>query len=317
MWRVAAWCRQHSVPLMISSDSNANATGAIWKRAAKAFIVGRFYNYLDAAFSSGDNNRLYHMKYGMPQERIFPGALPIDCGRLLESVGAPAAARLETRKNHGIPDDAFVVMYAGKLIPLKCPSHLLEAIERCAQEGIEVWGMLVGEGAERSKLEKHIAQRGIRTVVMTGFVNQSAIGFYYAAADAITLMSSYEPKGLTVPEAGVFGCPAILSDRVGCIGPSDSARPGENALVYSWSDIEAFAGRIVRLFDDRPLLRSMSEAARRIALSQDVRETALQLAEASSKLKQMGRRSRPISRDKAAVRDYIRNQKEKDNLWIE
>jgi len=231
------------------------------------------------------------MKYGMPCDRIFPGALPVDCKRLLESVGDAAAARLEVRRKHGIPEGAFVVMYAGKLIPLKCTSHLLDAIGRCRQHGVEVWGILVGEGIERPKLEKQLARQHIRTVVMTGFVNQSRIGSYYAASDAIALMSSYEPKGLTVPEAGCFGRPAILSDRVGCVGPLDSARQGENAMVYPWSDTRAMADCIIRLHNDSTLLDAMSEKARRIALSQDVQKVAVQFAEAATVLKEIGCRS--------------------------
>jgi glycosyltransferase involved in cell wall biosynthesis len=131
----------------------------------------------------------------------------------------------------------------------------------------------------------------MHTVVMAGFVNQSLIGKYYAASDAVALMSSREAKGAPVPEAGIFGCPAILCDRVGCIGPTDSARPGENALVYPWSDIDALANCITRLCTDRPLYSSMSQAARRIAKLQDVAVAAKQLKHAALQLRKLGCRS--------------------------
>jgi glycosyltransferase involved in cell wall biosynthesis len=198
--------------------------------------------------------------------------------------------RHEIRTRFGIPGDAFVVVFAGKLIPLKCPLHLVEAINRCAQRGLNVWGMLVGEGVERPAVETFISERSMKNIVMTGFVNQSAIGRYYAASDALALMSIREAKGLPVPEAGCFGCPAILSDRVGCIGPNDSARPGENALVYPWGDVEALTSCISKLCEDRSLYRSMSDAAVRIAHTQDVQVTALQLKDAAVQLQRVGAR---------------------------
>jgi glycosyltransferase involved in cell wall biosynthesis len=219
---------------------------------------------------------------------MFAGTMPIDCERLVASVGDAAATRREIRKRHGIPEDAFVVAYVGKLIPRKCPVHLLEAVQRCAQQGLKVFAVFVGEGPERPALEAFIAKHKINHTVFAGFVNQSSIGKYYAASEVVALMSRYEPKGLTVAEAGCFGCPAILSNRVGCIGPTDNARPGENALVYPWQDIDALTNCIIRLYKDKSLYRSMSEAARRIARLQDISAAAVQLKEAASQLRKMG-----------------------------
>jgi glycosyltransferase involved in cell wall biosynthesis len=288
MWRVVRWCNRNRVPVMMLSDSNLTPKRALWKRAAKGIVVKQFFRHLDGALSSGDNNRAYLQHYGLPHKRIFTGTLPIDCARLVASVGDTTGTRREIRQRHGIPEDAFVVVYAGKLTPVKCPLHLLEAIRRCAQQGLKVWGLLVGEGAERGALEEFVANHKMNNIVLAGFVNQSLIGKYYAASEVLALMSRHEPKGQVVPEAGSVGCPAILSDRIGCIGPTDSARPGENALVYPWSDIGALTNCIVRLYEDPALYRSMSEAARRVSHSQDISVAALQLKEAARQLKQMG-----------------------------
>ncbi len=288
IWRAVNWCKRNKVPVLLYSDSNANARRALWKRILKAIVVGYFYRRLDGALASGDNNRAYHLHYGIPPERLYERAMPIDCGRLVLSVGDVSATRREIRKKHGIPEDAFVVVYAGKLSPVKCPLHLLEAVHLCARQGHKVWGLLVGEGIQRPLLEAYIADNQMDNIVLTGFVNQSAIARYYAASDIVTLMSSFEPKGQVVPEAGCLGCPAILSDQVGCIGPNDCARPGENALVYPWADIDAFAKCIIRLYQDRRLYRSMSEAAARIAKLQDASVAAMQMQEAAKQIGKIG-----------------------------
>lgn len=287
MRRTMRWCNQNKVRVILCSDSNGTTRAAWWKRAAKTVIVKHIYRHLDGALANGDNNWKYHLQYGMPPERIFSRALPIDCDLLRSSAGDAGAARREIRKRHGIPHDAFVVTFAGKLSPVKCPTHLLAAVHRCSQMGFNVWGLLVGEGQLRNELEAVVSRKQMRNVVLAGFVNQSEISRYYAASDVVTLMSRYEPKGLAVPEAGSLGCPAILSDRVGCIGPNDCARPEENALVYPWGDIEAFANCIVRIYEDRRLYSSMSEAAIRIANLQDAKIAAAQMNVAVSKIMQM------------------------------
>lgn len=288
IWRTVTWCNRNQVPVMLHSDSNASAKPAWWKRTAKAILVKYFYSHLDGAFSCGDNNRAYHRHYGIPAERMFVGTMPIDCGALRTAAGDVAIARNEIRRLHGIPEDAFVVVFAGKLIPLKCPSHLVEAIYRCAQQGLKVWGLLVGEGSERKALEAFIVEHAMNNVTLAGFVNQSLIGKYYAASDAVALMSWCEAHPLTVPEGGSFGCPAILSDEVGCIGPTDSARFGENALVYPWSHIDTLTNCIALLHGDKVLYSAMSKAAREIAELQDVSVAAQQLTEAAIRLKKMG-----------------------------
>ena len=288
IWRTVRWCNKNQVPVMLFSDSNGVQKQAMWKRIAKSIIVKSIYRHLDGAFSCGDNNRTYHLQYGIPAERIFAGTMPIDSGRLVASIGNAASARREIRERHGIPEDAFVVVYAGKLTPLKNPSHLLDAMYRCTKRGLKVWGLLVGEGPERHALERFISEHKMENIVLAGFVNQSSIGKYYAASEVLALMSRFEQKGLVVPEAGCCGCPAILSDRIGCIGPTDAARPGENALVYPWSDVEALADCVALLCEDRSLYQSMSKAALELAASQDVAVAAAQIQKAALQLKRMG-----------------------------
>ncbi len=288
MLQTLFWCNRNRVPVIMSSDSNLNIKRAWWKAAAKALAVKQVYRRLDGVFANGDNNRAYHVFYGAPSERIFERPLPVDCRALVASAGDVLETRRAIRRQYAIPEDAFVVVFAGKLSEWKCPLHLLQAIDLCAQQGHNVWALVVGEGNQRGTLENYLRDRRLTNAVLAGFVNQSAIAKYFAASDVLALMSSYEPKGQVVPEAGSLGCPSILSDRVGCIGPNDCARPGENALIYPWSDISAFAQSIVTLHQDRDLFRSMSAAAVRIAWLQDASVAAAKMEQTAQQLQKIG-----------------------------
>jgi glycosyltransferase involved in cell wall biosynthesis len=77
--------------------------------------------------------------------------------------------------------------------------------------------IVVGDGELRQSFEAASRKAISRRAIFVGFINQSQIGKYYAAADCLILPSAWgETWGLVVNEALQFGLPAIVSDRVGC-----------------------------------------------------------------------------------------------------
>jgi glycosyltransferase involved in cell wall biosynthesis len=295
-WRVAAWARTHRRAVMLYSDSNAAARRALWKRAAKEVVVRGFYALVDGALVVGDNNRAYHRRYGLPDERLFPAMLPIDRARLLATAGDCAAARREVRAQHGIDPEAFVVLLSGKYSARKRPMDLVRAAHAAAEQGAPIWALLVGEGAERAAMEAYLREHRVRNVTLTGFVNQAQIGRYYAAADVLAMVSDADPHPLAITEAAAFGLPCVVADRVGCVGPTDTARPGVNALVVPTGDTTKLIDAVEQLRTDPGLYRAMSAAARTIAEGQDVTVAAGALADAARALAEMGPRRRRFGR---------------------
>lgn len=284
-WRAASWAARHERPVLLYSDSNARASVPAWKRPVKDAVVRFFYDRVDAALTVGDNNRDYHRRYGLPEERLFWGCLPIDRERLLGSVPDRAAARRRVRERHGIPADAFVALLCGKYAPRKRPLDLVAA---CADS--RLWALLVGEGPERARVEAFLAERAGRNAVLTGFVNQAEIADYYAAADVLTVTSEADPHPLVVTEASSFGLPVVASDAIGCVGPNDTVRPECNALVYPCGDRPRLREALLRLAEDGALRRRLGEASRDISEQQGLPAAAAALEEATRRLASLGRR---------------------------
>jgi glycosyltransferase involved in cell wall biosynthesis len=291
-WRVAGWAKRWQKPLLLYSDSNARARPAWWKRLAKQAVVRRFYGYVDGALFVGDNNRAYHEMYGLPSQRLFPGALPVDRGKLLSAVPDREATRRDVRARHGIPPDAFVVLFSGKYIARKRPLDLVAAAHGAMQNGVPVWSLLVGEGPERARIEDYCRRENVRNAALTGFINQASIADYYVAADALAVTSSHDPHPLVVSEGASFGLPVVLSDAVGCLGASDTAREGVNAIIYTCGDRERLRRALEKLCRDGELYGRMSSASARISQEQDVTVAAKNLAEAAHKLYALGPRRR-------------------------
>ncbi len=284
-WRAVRWARRNNTLVLLYSDSQFGRRVALWKRPVKAFVVRRFYARVDGALAVGDSNLAYHMHYGLPAARIFRGCLPVDRERLLGAVSDREAARLEVRRRFGIPPGAFVALFCGKLVSRKRPLDLARAV--MAAEG-ETWAMFVGDGPLAPELRR--LARGCPRLVVVGFVNQREIPRFFAACDALAMTSENEPHPVVVTEAACFGLPVVASDRVGCVGPADTARPGFNAMVYPCGDEEALADCLRVLRDDPALRKRLGEGSLSIAANHDATAAAAQLRDACQCLLQLGPR---------------------------
>jgi glycosyltransferase involved in cell wall biosynthesis len=182
---------------------------------------------------------------------------------------------------------------------------VIVAAHSLARKGLPVWALLVGEGEERSKLEAFCERERVTNAVFTGFVNQSAIPSYYAASDVIAVTSSIEAYGSVASEASVFGLPILVSDRVGCIGPQDTAQPGRNAIVLPCGDTQQLSQAIALLYKDRSLYATMSSNSTRISESQDELVATQRITSAVRRLHDMGPR-----RLSAGTRQQLKSEAE-------
>lgn len=290
VWRAWAWARRRGRPFLLYSDSTVTSRPPTWKRIMKDPVVRSFYRHVDGAFAVGDNNRAYHLHYGLPAERVFEGVYPVDRERLLAAVPNRAEARRKVRERLGIPQNAFVVLFCGKLVPRKRPLDVLEAVAVLRGQAARPWALLVGDGPERDRLQRGVGTGRIPNAILAGFVNQSKLPDYYVASDVLAVPSAYDPHPLVVTEGACFGLPVLASDAVGCIGPKDTAQPGVNALVYPCGDVRALARLIGGLASDLEVRSQLGKASLEIAARQDAARAASLLARAVGDLAARGRR---------------------------
>ena len=96
----------------------------------------------------------------------------------------------------------------GRLAPQKNFGLLVDAFARIAQPDDRL--TIVGEGAERARLEHQIAKTGLVTqIILAG--HQSPVDRWLADADALVLSSDYEGLGIVVIEALAAGLPVVAT----------------------------------------------------------------------------------------------------------
>lgn len=280
------WASGRAATLMFG-DSELLRPRAWWRRAAKQVVLRRWFARCDAFLTIGDNNEAYYARYGVPAEKMFRGACPIDVGRFQDAVAAAdRPSRAEMRTRYGLPQDAVVVVFSGKLIPLKRPGDLVLAMAELGRRGIPACALFVGDGPLRPELEQQVQSLGLQDRVrFTGFVNQREIPLVLECADLLAVTSDRDAHPLAVTESMAVGHPVVVSDRVGCVGPTDSARPGVNATVYPVGQIDALADALQTLIQDGALRGRMGRASLELVQQQDVPVTVAAVLRALQSLR--------------------------------
>ena len=155
-------------------------------------------------------------------------------------------------------------MYVGRYSPEKNLLRLLEAYGLYRQGSATKWSLvLVGDGPQRSELERFVSRSGLEGVLFKRFAPIQDLPTYYALAGCFILPSTVDPWGLVVNEAMACGLPVIVSDLCGCA--PELVQEGENGFrcdPYDVGAIAALLGRMASL--DANLRQNMRHISRKI-----------------------------------------------------
>ncbi len=159
------------------------------------------------------------------------------------------------RAAHGIPGDAFVLLYAAEFSKRKSQPVLIRAMQALPDRAVL---LLAGEGATRQTCEELVASLGLTGRVFFPGHQRDMIP-WYAAADVAVTASRSEGLPFNVMEAMYAGLPVVAS---AVKGHTDLIEDGRTGLLYPYGDSGACAGQIQRLLDAPELRRSLAEAAK-------------------------------------------------------
>lgn len=164
---------------------------------------------------------------------------------------------------HHVNDRGRLVLACGRLVPYKGFDVLIRA---AVNRPFEVW--IIGEGAERPRLEQLIAELGLgERVRLLGSVNDCERIKMMCLADVFAMpsVSNAETFGLVQLEAMAAGRPVVntaLDTAVPCV-----ARHGMEAITVPPGDAEKLGEAIETLISDPECRRRMGLSARARALS--------------------------------------------------
>jgi glycosyltransferase involved in cell wall biosynthesis len=260
-WIAAAAARASGARLVWMTDATQLAprgTGPLdrWKSPVKRLVLPRLFRTGDGVLVPSSRSVAFISSLGVDPSRVFMAPYVVDNEHFER--GAAAADPATVRTRWGLPEDAFVAIFVGKLVQWKRPGDLLDAAARLPEVSV----VFAGDGVLRTQLERRAACLDMtERVRFLGFVNQSSLPATYRASDVLVLPSEYEPFGLVVNEAFASGIPAIASSACGATG--DLVRDNETGFTYPCGDVPALAERLSRLASDFGLRDRLADGARR------------------------------------------------------
>lgn len=176
---------------------------------------------------------------------------------LEERLGDPTGD-LDYRRLYGIPEQAFVVGWVGRMTGVKDTSAALEILRATRERGVEAVLCLVGDGPDREQLEQVAHDLGIaRACFFVGY--QEDVAGYYRLFDAFLLPSVTEGTPVSAIESLASGTP-VVANRVG--GVPDVVRDGVDGYLVAAGDIEGAAARLAELAGDPALRARLGGAGR-------------------------------------------------------
>lgn len=189
------------------------------------------------------------------------------------------------RSDFGIPAEATLLVYTGRLTTEKNLQILLSQFALAREILPDLHLLLVGKGALEEKLKKQAHELGIERVVhFTGGVPYEEIANYLAMADAYVTASMSEVHPLSIIEAMAVGLPVAAVSSPGIADTVESGCTGQLT-----STPRGLAAAIVALTLDPERRRQYGQAAREASAQYDIRRTVQQTLDLYKEL----RRTRP------------------------
>jgi D-inositol-3-phosphate glycosyltransferase len=174
--------------------------------------------------------------------------------------------RPQARRALGLPLDGRLLLFVGRIQPLKCADAAIETLAELLEGGREPYRLVVVGGPSGPHGEKSLRSlhdvadaRGVRDHVH--FIEpqpHELLSSYYRAADVCLVPSRSESFGLVALEAAACGTPVVASAVGGLTTLVDDGRTG---FLVDDPDPRAYANAVRRVFEEPLAAERLSTAS--------------------------------------------------------
>lgn len=217
----------------------------------------------------------------LAQEAISFGFPPDKVTVIYSSVPTDVFKPLQTekhllRRSLGLSEDAFIFLFAGRLVEEKGVDLLLNAWEELAEEfkdlaetpKLVLIGNISNEGNTAEILKRAVEQ--YPSVIYRGVISeQSEVARYYQAADLLVYPSFHrEGLALSVVEAMSTGLPVLTTNWAATeTGMKDLVIPGKTGFVFAGNSPSSLAKQLSFICREEASIHAFGENARAHVLS--------------------------------------------------
>lgn len=251
-----------------------------WKRpedGLKRRIRLAFYRLTDGLLVYGDRAKELGSSYGVPAEKIqviYNSIYPESRIGAAREMAASAGAETSPRAADDDAGSPATIIYSSRLTARHRLDLLADALGGMDAE-VRPKVLIVGEGAERPRLEQVFAAHGVDAEFLGAVYDYAELRALYAQAD---LAVSVGGAGLNVTQAMSFGVPVLAEDGNPDSSPEiEAVLEGVTGRYYQSGDALSLRRVLAELLASPEQLRHLGEAS--LAVVRD-RYTAEKHAEA-------------------------------------
>jgi len=183
----------------------------------------------------------------------------------------------EAKEFIGIPPENRMLLYVGRIEPLKGIDTLIKSIALLRDKGIldrHCCLCVTIIGGDPNAGEENMSEEMMRLlrlcedyglvdlVTFLGSRKQESLPYFYSAAEAVIMPSHYESFGMVALEAMACGTPVVASE-VG--GLAFLVQDGVTGFHFPADDPKALSEKLITLIENKDLRTRMSRQAAEIA----------------------------------------------------
>lgn len=251
------------------------------KEKAQMLLYRRLFNRADLLVYVCESQRAYWRREGLrpAADEVIHNGIDTD---YYANRGSSAQLRA-LRRSLGFAEEDFVIGLCSVLRPEKAHGDLLEAVARLRSRGIPAKALLIGDGPERTGIERVIGRLGLREhALITGL--QHDVRPFIGACEVMSLVShAVETFSLAALESMSLGKPMVMSLTGGA---AELIIPGEHGFLFEPGDIEALTGHLATLTSAPLRARLGAAAARRVRERFTVQEMTARFADCIDRLRE-------------------------------
>lgn len=246
------------IPVYFRGDSTlSNQPGKI-KSFFRKFVLTWVYRHVDKAFYVGSKNKKYFLNYGLNEDQLVFAPHAIDNRRFIDEEGLYEEKAKMWREQLGIFPDEIVIVYAGKLEPIKNLEWLIQVIREI--EDLPIKLIIAGNGPSEKLLKQQA--NGDAKILFIDFQNQKMMPVVYRLGEVFILCSHSETWGLSINEAMASGRAILASETTGCA--VDLLVNGVNGYVFKLPDKNDLINKIRTFATDKHFLKNMGAESQKI-----------------------------------------------------
>lgn len=185
------------------------------------------------------------------------GTIGVDLSECTSIDSAVACAEL--RKKYGIPSDAFVYGYVGRINKDKGINELIEAFKKVLSKCADTYLVLVGMKDDANPItdENMNYACSCERIVMTGNVPKESVYAHMSMFNVLVHPTYREGFGKVLQEAMGMKLPILTTDVP---GPSEVVEDGISGILCRVKDPDDLADKMILLYDNAELRDSLSQA---------------------------------------------------------